>query len=174
MRPTLEKITSIAIMQPFRIGYGYDVHRLSEGRRLWIGGIIIESDKGEVAHSDGDVLLHALCDAMLGALALGDIGTHFPDTSDEFKDIDSKRLLARCAGMVRERGYRVSNMDAMLRLERPKIAPYIPAIRETIASILGCSADDVSIKATTCEGMGFVGRGEGIDASVAVMLRAVE
>ena len=157
-------------MQPIRIGYGYDVHRLSEGRELWVGGVRIESDKGEVAHSDGDVLLHALCDAMLGALSLGDIGTHFPDTSDDFKGIDSKKLLARCVEMAKKRGYNVSNVDAMLRLERPKIGAYVPEMRRTMASLLGCSVDDVSIKATTCESMGFVGSGEGIDASVVVLL----
>ncbi len=141
---------------------------------MWIGGIKICSDKGEVAHSDGDVLLHALCDGLLGALALGDIGTHFPDTSDEFKDIDSKKLLSKCVDMVEERGYQIGNVDMMLRLERPKIKPHVNAMRQTIAPLLHCHIDDVSIKATTCETMGFVGCGDGVDASAVVLLEAKE
>lgn len=157
-------------MKKIRIGYGYDVHRLVEGRRLWIGGVSIESPKGEAAHSDGDVLLHAVCDSLLGALALGDIGTHFPDTSDEFKDIDSKELLRRCMSMVKERGYCVGNIDVMLKLERPKVKPHVPKIRETMAALLECDIEDVSVKATTCESMGFVGNGDGVDASSVVLL----
>ncbi len=161
-------------MKKFRIGYGYDVHRLEEGRDLWIGGIKICSDKGEVAHSDGDILLHALCDGLLGALALGDIGTHFPDTSDEFKGIDSKKLLSKCVDMVEERGYGIGNVDIMLRLERPKIKPHVNAMRQTIAPLLHCDIGDVSIKATTCEAMGFVGHGDGVDASAVVLLEVKE
>lgn len=154
----------------FRIGYGFDVHQLSEGKELWLGGIKIPSKKGAVGHSDADVLLHAICDAMLGALALGDIGTHFPDTSNEFKGIDSKLLLKRVYDLIREKGFRVNNIDASLALEQPKIKPHVSAMQKCIAEILKVEIDRVSIKATTNEKMGYVGREEGLFASAVALL----
>lgn len=153
-----------------RIGNGYDVHALAEGLPLWLGGVRIESPVGCVAHSDGDVPIHALCDALLGALALGDIGKHFPDTSMEFKGIDSKVLLRRTMALVSEAGYRAGNADITIAMQRPKLAPYILQMRETIAGIMGVSADAVSVKATTTEKLGFVGRGEGCEAYAVVLL----
>ncbi len=153
-----------------RIGNGYDVHALAEGLPLWLGGVRIESPVGCVAHSDGDVPIHALCDALLGALALGDIGKHFPDTSMEFKGIDSKVLLRRTMDLVSEAGYRAGNADITIAMQRPKLAPYILQMRETIAGIMGVSADAVSVKATTTEKLGFVGRGEGCEAYAVVLL----
>ena len=155
----------------FRIGNGYDVHALAEGLPMWLGGVRIPSQTGFVAHSDGDVAIHALCDALLGALALGDIGHLFPDTSDEWKGIDSKILLAKVVALVGEHGYRVGNADITIALQRPKLAPYILSMRETLAPILGVGVDAVSVKATTTERLGFVGRGEGCEvwASVVVM-----
>lgn len=155
-----------------RIGQGIDFHQLVTGRDLWIGGVKIEHEKGALGHSDADVLLHAICDAILGALALGDIGTHFPDTSADFKDIDSKILLERSYQLVRNKGYKVVNIDATLLLERPKIKPYVPAMREVIADLLELPLDCVSIKATTMETMGFVGRGEGLSAHAVALLAA--
>ncbi|MBX7095233.1 MAG: 2-C-methyl-D-erythritol 2,4-cyclodiphosphate synthase [Flavobacteriales bacterium] len=155
-----------------RIGYGFDVHRLSEGYDLWLGGVKIPAEKGAVGHSDADVVLHAICDAMLGALSLRDIGFHFPDTSSEFKGIDSKILLKRTFDLIKEKGFRVNNIDAMLCLEKPKIKPHIDAMRESIAAILEVTADDISIKATTNEKLGYVGREEGITASAVVLLIA--
>lgn len=155
----------------FRVGNGYDVHLLAEGLPLWLGGIRIEHTKGCVAHSDGDVLIHALCDALLGALALGDIGKHFPDTSAEFKGIDSKILLERTCSMVKERGYKLVNADCTLLLQRPKIAPYINLMRETLASVMGVEVGRVSVKATTTEGAGFVGREEGVAVYATVLLQ---
>ena len=154
----------------FRIGYGFDVHQLSEGKDLWLGGIKIPSNKGAVGHSDADVLLHAICDAMLGALALGDIGTHFPDTSNEFKGIDSKLLLKRVYNLIQEKGFRVNNIDASLALEQPKIKPHVSAMQKCIAEILNVEIDRVSIKATTNEKMGYVGREEGLFASAVALL----
>ncbi len=148
----------------YRIGFGYDVHRLEEGLDLWLGGVKLEHTKGIVAHSDGDVLIHAICDALLGALALGDIGTHFPDTSDEFKNIDSKILLSRTMQLVEGRGYKVVNIDCMITLERPKIKPHVPKMQQTLSQIIGVELSDVSVKATTREKLGFVGREEGIEA----------
>jgi 2-C-methyl-D-erythritol 2,4-cyclodiphosphate synthase len=153
-----------------RIGYGIDYHQLVEGRDLFIGGVKVPHDKGALGHSDADVLLHAICDALLGALALGDIGTHFPDTSAEFKDIDSKILLARTYELVKAEGYRVGNIDATICLEAPKIKPYVPQMQEVIAGILGITVKDVSIKATTTEKMGFVGREEGLVAHAVALL----
>lgn len=155
-----------------RIGYGFDVHQLKEGRDLWLGGIKIPAEKGALGHSDADVLLHAICDAMLGALSLRDIGYHFPDTSGEFKNIDSKILLKRTYDLVKESGYRINNIDSMLCLEKPKIKPYIDEMRITIASILEVGLQDVSVKATTNEKLGYVGREEGITASAVVLLIA--
>ncbi len=154
----------------FRIGTGIDYHQLAAGRDLWIGGIKIPHHKGSVGHSDADVLLHAICDALLGALALGDIGTHFPDTDEKYKGIDSKILLEETMKLIRDKGYRVVNIDSTLCLELPKIKPHAPAMREVIAAITGISIADVSIKATTTERMGFVGREEGLMAYATVLL----
>jgi 2C-methyl-D-erythritol 2,4-cyclodiphosphate synthase len=146
-----------------RIGNGYDVHALAQGLPMWLGGVRIPSETGFVAHSDGDVAIHALCDALLGALALGDIGHLFPDTSDEWKGIDSKILLGKVVAVIQERGFRVGNVDVTIALQRPKLAPHIVSMRETLAPILGVSIDAVSVKATTTERLGFVGRGEGCE-----------
>lgn len=153
-----------------RIGSGVDYHQLAEGRKLFIGGVEIPHHKGAVGHSDADVLLHAICDAMLGALALGDIGTHFPDTSSEFKNIDSKILLQRSYDRIKQKGYHVVNVDSTLCLQAPKIKPYISQMQETIAGILELAKDAVSVKATTTEQMGFVGREEGLVAYATVLL----
>lgn len=146
-----------------RIGNGYDVHALAEGLPMWLGGVRIPSDTGFVAHSDGDVAIHALCDALLGALALGDIGHLFPDTAPEWKGVDSKLLLARVVAIVKEHGWQVGNVDITIALQRPKLAPHVPAMRETLAPILGVPVDAVSVKATTTERLGFVGRCEGCE-----------
>lgn len=147
----------------FRIGQGYDVHALAEGLPMWLGGVRIDSPAGFVAHSDGDVAIHALCDALLGALALGDIGKHFPDTSDEFKGIDSKILLERVMGMVRERGYELGNADITIALQAPKIGYRVPDMRAKLAEVIGTDIDRISVKATTTEHLGFVGRREGCE-----------
>ncbi|MFT3845558.1 MAG: 2-C-methyl-D-erythritol 2,4-cyclodiphosphate synthase [Lacibacter sp.] len=154
----------------FRIGTGVDYHQLAEGRKLFIGGVEIPHHKGALGHSDADVLLHAVCDAMLGALALGDIGTHFPDTSAEFKNIDSKILLQQTFEKIKEKGFRVVNIDSTLCLQAPKIKPYIGLMQETIAAILELETDAVSVKATTTEKMGFVGREEGLVAYATALL----
>lgn len=154
----------------YRIGSGIDFHQLVTGRDLWLGGIKIPHEKGALGHSDADVLLHAICDAMLGALALGDIGMHFPDTSSEFKDIDSKILLQCTNDLISSKGYKVVNVDSTVCLEAPKIKKYNAEMRQTIASILQVSIDDISIKATTTEKMGFVGREEGLVAYATVLL----
>ena len=155
-----------------RIGNGYDVHALAEGLPLLLGGVQIESPIGCIAHSDGDVAIHALCDALLGALALGDIGKHFPDTSAEFKGIDSKILLARVMELIRSHGWEIGNVDVTIAMQRPKLAPYIVAMRECMAGVMGCSADQVSVKATTTEKLGFVGRSEGCEVyAVALLVR---
>lgn len=153
-----------------RIGFGIDFHQLAEGRDLWIGGVKIPHHKGSLGHSDADVLLHAICDAMLGALALGDIGIHFPNTDPAYKDIDSKILLKHCHQLIKEKGYRIVNIDSSLCLEAPKIKPYTGQMQELIASILEVQLTDVSIKATTTEKMGFVGREEGLVAYATVLL----
>ena len=154
-----------------RIGNGYDVHALGEGLPLLLGGIQIESPFGCIAHSDGDVAIHALCDALLGALALGDIGKHFPDTSDEFAGIDSKILLARVMDLICEEGWSVVNVDITIAMQRPKLAPYILEMRECLASIMDISLDCVSVKATTTEKLGFVGRGEGCEVYAVALLK---
>ena len=154
----------------FRVGNGYDVHQLAEGLPLVLGGVKIPHTKGCVAHSDGDVLIHALCDALLGALALGDIGHHFPDTSDEFKGIDSKVLLSRVMDLVCGKGYSVGNVDITIALQAPKIGGLVPAMRETLAGLLGVGVDCVSVKATTTERLGFVGRGEGCEVWAVCLL----
>jgi 2-C-methyl-D-erythritol 2,4-cyclodiphosphate synthase len=156
---------------PFRIGQGVDFHQLTEGRELWLGGVNIPHVKGALGHSDADVLLHAICDAMLGALALGDIGSHFPDTAAEFKNIDSKILLQRTGDLINGNGYKVVNIDSTVCLEKPKIRPYVDEMRKVIAGILKITAGDVSIKATTTEKMGFVGREEGLLAYASVLLQ---
>ena len=153
-----------------RIGNGYDVHALAGGLPLWLGGVLIESPIGCIAHSDGDVAIHALCDALLGALALGDIGKHFPDTSDEFKGIDSKILLERVMQLIENHGWSVANVDITIAMQRPKLAPYIIPMRECLASVMGISADRVSVKATTTEKLGFVGRSEGCEVYAVALL----
>lgn len=153
-----------------RIGNGYDVHALAPGLPLWLGGILVDSPIGCIAHSDGDVAIHALCDALLGALALGDIGKHFPDTSDEFKGIDSKILLARVMELIGQEGWSVVNVDITIAMQRPKLAPYIVAMRECMSGIMGISPDRVSVKATTTEKLGFVGRSEGCEVYAVALL----
>lgn len=157
----------------FRIGQGVDFHQLAEERELWLGGIKIEHSKGAVGHSDADVLLHAICDAILGAACLGDIGTHFPDTDQQYKNIDSKILLQRTVELVKQEGYFLVNIDSTLCLEKPKIKPYVPQMQESIAAICGLTLKDVSIKATTTERMGFVGREEGLVAYASVLLQRI-
>ena len=154
----------------FRIGHGYDVHRLTEGETLWLGGILVPHTKGTVAHSDGDVLIHAICDALLGALKLGDIGTHFPDNSAEFKNIDSKLLLERSCRLVQGKGFEIVNIDSTISAQEPKLKPYIPEMEQTMAEVLGVEVDRISVKATTTEKMGFEGREEGISALAVVLL----
>ncbi len=156
-----------------RIGYGIDFHQLVEGRDLVIGGVTIPHHKGALGHSDADVLLHAICEALLGAACLGDIGVHFPDTSSEFKNIDSKILLAKTRALIEAEGYAIGNIDASLCLEAPKIKPYVTTMQETIAGILGIGIKDVSIKATTTETMGFVGRQEGLVAHAVCLIHQV-
>lgn len=157
-------------MTDIRIGNGYDVHALAAALPLFLGGVKIESPTGCIAHSDGDVAIHALCDALLGALALGDIGKHFPDTSEEFRGIDSKILLQRTMEMVKEKGYRIGNADITIAMQKPKLAPYITEMRETLAGLMGTSPENVSVKATTTEKLGFVGRGEGCEVYATVLL----
>lgn len=154
----------------YRIGSGVDYHQLVTGRDLWIGGVKVPHSKGALGHSDADVLLHAICDALLGALALGDIGFHFPDTDDSFKNIDSKILLKNCVELIEKRGYKVINIDSTLCLQSPKIKQYVPSMQQTIAAIAHITTDDISVKATTTEHMGFVGREEGLKAYATVLL----
>ena len=154
----------------FRIGQGYDVHALGEGLRLVLGGVEVPHTKGCIAHSDGDVLIHAICDALLGAAALGDIGTHFPDTSSEFKGIDSRQLLARVVALLAEQGYRVGNIDSTVAMQRPKLRPYIDAMRAEIARTIGIDVDCVSVKATTTERMGFEGEERGVSATAVALI----
>lgn len=153
-----------------RIGFGIDFHQLVTGREFWIGGVQLSHVKGALGHSDADVLLHAICDALLGAACLGDIGFHFPDTSDEFKNIDSKILLQNTSRLISEAGYRVGNIDSTVCLEEPKIKSYIPQMQKVIAEILSVDENAVSIKATTSEKMGFVGREEGVAAYATALL----
>ena len=154
-----------------RIGQGYDVHRLADGLPFYLGGVKIEHTKGCIAHSDGDTLIHALCDALLGALALGDIGKHFPDTSAEFKGIDSKILLDRTYSLIKEQGYELVNADCTILLQKPKIAPYIEAIRTKLASVLQIDVSKINVKATTEEHLGFTGRREGVSSHAVVLLQ---
>jgi 2-C-methyl-D-erythritol 2,4-cyclodiphosphate synthase len=155
----------------YRIGFGIDFHQLVEGRDLWIGGVKIPHHLGAKGHSDADVLLHAICDALLGALSLGDIGVHFPDTDAAYKNIDSKILLAKTYELISSKGYCVVNVDSSLCLEAPKIKPFVPSMQSCIASLLHITTDDVSVKATTTEKMGFVGREEGLVAYATVLLQ---
>jgi len=157
----------------FRIGQGVDFHQLAEGRELWLGGVKVDHSKGALGHSDADVLLHAICDALLGALALGDIGVHFPDTDMRYKNIDSKILFADTVKLIAAEGYQIVNIDSTLCLQAPKIKPYVPQMQEAIASIAGITVKDVSIKATTTEQMGFVGREEGLVAYATVLLQRI-
>lgn len=153
-----------------RVGFGFDVHQLVEGRDLWLGGIRLEHTKGLLGHSDADVLIHAICDALLGAANMRDIGYHFPDTGAEFKNIDSKILLRRTVEIIATKGYRVGNIDATICAERPKLKAHIPAMQECLAECMGIDADDISIKATTTEKLGFTGREEGISAYATVLI----
>jgi 2-C-methyl-D-erythritol 2,4-cyclodiphosphate synthase len=157
----------------FRIGFGVDFHQLAEGRELWIGGIAIPHTSGAVGHSDADVLLHAICDALLGAACLGDIGVHFPDTDVAYKNIDSKILLKKTVELVSKQGYKIGNIDSSLCLQEPKIKPYISQMQKAIATAAGISEGSISIKATTTELMGFVGRKEGLVAYATVLLETI-
>lgn len=154
----------------YRIGLGTDFHQLTTGRKLWLGGIEIPHSKGALGHSDADVLLHAICDALLGALNLGDIGVHFPDTDEKLKDIDSKILLRKTFQLIQDKNYRIVNLDAVVCLEKPKIMGFVPDMRKVIAEILEITSEDISVKATTTEKLGFIGREEGIMAQVVVLL----
>lgn len=156
-----------------RIGQGYDVHQLKAGLEMWLGGIRIDTPTGFVAHSDGDVAIHALCDAILGALALGDIGKHFPDSSDEYSGIDSKILLGRVVEMILSKGWKVGNVDITIALQAPKIGSYVPRMQECLSEILGVPLDCVSVKATTTEHLGFVGRGEGCEVWAVALLESI-
>ena len=158
---------------PFRVGMGYDVHKLVAGRDLILGGIKIENDRGLLGHSDADVLIHAICDALLGAANMRDIGYHFPDTSDETLNMDSKIILKKTVELIATKGYIVGNIDATVCAERPKLNPHIPAMQECLAKVIGCDPDAVSIKATTTEHLGFTGREDGISAyAVALIVSA--
>ncbi len=161
-------------MKDLRIGNGYDVHALADGLPMFLGGVQIPSGRGFVAHSDGDVAIHALCDGLLGALALGDIGKHFPDSDPRYKGIDSKRLLEQVMNLVRAEGWTVGNVDITIALQAPKLAPHIPAMRQTLAAILGVEPAQVSVKATTTERLGFVGREEGCEVWATVLYRPFE
>ena len=153
-----------------RIGTGYDVHRLQEGLPLWIGGVRIEHSHGLLGHSDADVLLHAICDALLGAAALGDIGKHFPDTDPQYKGISSLKLLVHVGELLKKNGYHIGNIDSTVVAQRPKLAPHIPQMRQHIADTLGINVDQVSVKATTTEHLGFEGREEGISAQAVALI----
>lgn len=157
-------------MMNIRVGFGYDVHQLVEGRELWLGGVLIPHEKGALGHSDADVLLHAICDALLGAAALGDIGQHFPDTSSDFKGIDSKILLEKTCALVRENGWEISNIDSTLCLERPKVMKHAEKMKAAISIAANIREDQISIKATTSEKMGFVGREEGVNAYAVALI----
>lgn len=155
----------------FRIGFGYDVHQLAEGETLWLGGILIPHHKGTVAHSDGDVVIHAICDAILGAVKLGDIGTNFPDNSPEFKNIDSKILLDKSYQLAKNKGYEIVNIDCTISAQQPKLKPFIPEMEITMAKVLQIDVDKISVKATTTEKLGFEGREEGISVNAVVLLK---
>ncbi len=154
-----------------RVGFGFDVHKLVKGRELWLGGIKLDHEMGLLGHSDADVLIHAICDALLGAANLRDIGYHFPDTANEFENIDSKILLSKCSSLLFEKGYTIGNIDATVCAERPKLKTHIPYMKEVLAEVLGIDIDDISIKATTTEKLGFTGREEGISAYATVLIQ---
>ena len=156
----------------FRVGFGFDVHQLAEGEEFWLGGILLDHYKGAFGHSDADVLIHAICDALLGAAALGDIGYHFPDTSDEYKGIDSKILLKDVVVLITEKGYTIGNIDATVSLQLPKIKPHILNIREKLAEVIGINVDLISIKATTTEKLGNVGQEEGANAHAVCLINS--
>jgi len=157
----------------FRIGQGFDVHRLAEGETLWLGGILIPHHKGTVAHSDGDVVIHAICDALLGAAKLRDIGTHFPDNSAEFKNIDSKILLKKSQDLIKKKGYEIVNIDCTINAQQPKLKPFIPEMELVMAKVLGIDVEQISVKATTTEKLGFEGSEEGISVNAVVLLKKV-
>ena len=158
-------------MSNFRIGHGYDVHKLEEWKKFIIGGIEIDHDKGAVGHSDADVVIHVICDALLGALSLGDIGKHFPDTDDIYKGIDSKILLQKVMKLVKEEKYQISNVDVTILLQKPKLRNYIDSMRDTLSNIMEINKSQISVKATTTEGLGFVGREEGVAAHCVCILK---
>ena len=157
-----------------RIGFGFDVHKLVEGRDLWMGGVKIPHTLGLLGHSDADVLIHAICDAILGAANMRDIGFHFPDTAGEYKDIDSKILLKKTVALVREKGYEIGNIDATICAERPKMNPHIPEMQRVLSEVMGIDIDDISIKATTTEKLGFTGREEGISAYAVALIERIK
>ncbi len=157
-------------MNDIRVGYGFDVHQLRDGLEMWIGGIKVEHTKGWVAHSDGDVLIHAICDALLGAAGMRDIGYHFPDTSNDFKGIDSKILLRRTVDLIATKGYKVSNIDSTIALQRPKIKPLIEQMQQTLANVIGIEVDRVSVKATTTEHLGYEGEEKGASAYAVALI----
>jgi len=159
------------MMSNFRIGHGYDVHKLEDGKKFIIGGIEIEHYKGAVGHSDADVVIHVICDALLGALSLGDIGKHFPDTDDKYKGIDSKILLQKVMKLVQEEKYQISNVDVTILLQKPKLRNYIDSMRDTLSNIMEINKSQISVKATTTEGLGFVGREEGVAAHCVCILK---
>lgn len=155
----------------FRVGFGYDVHQLAEGEELWLGGILVPHVKGAVGHSDADVVLHVICDALLGAANMRDIGYHFPDTDPAYKGVDSKILLRDTMALIRKAGYRLGNVDVTLALQRPKVLPYIDEMRSTIAQTIGVELSQISVKATTTERLGFVGKEEGVSAYAVVLIQ---
>jgi len=154
-----------------KVGFGFDVHQLKDGLDFWLGGIKVPHTKGGLGHSDADVLIHAICDALLGSANLGDIGKHFPDSSEEFKGIDSKILLKEVVKMISERGYSIGNIDSTVCLQKPKIGPYIPEMQKVLASCMNIDSEDISIKATTTERLSFVGREEGVSAYTTVLIQ---
>ncbi|MBT4216954.1 MAG: 2-C-methyl-D-erythritol 2,4-cyclodiphosphate synthase [Flavobacteriales bacterium] len=154
-----------------KVGFGFDVHQLKDGLDFWLGGIKVPHTKGGLGHSDADVLIHAICDALLGSANLGDIGKHFPDSSEEFKGIDSKILLKEVVKMISERGYSIGNIDSTVCLQKPKIGPYIPEMQKVLASCMNIDSEDISIKATTTERLSFVGREEGVSAYATVLIQ---
>lgn len=156
-----------------KVGFGFDVHQLVEGRELWLGGILLKHDKGLLGHSDADVLIHAICDALLGAANMRDIGYHFPDNAGEYKNIDSKILLKKTVDLIATKGYQIGNIDATVCAERPKLKAYIPSMQRVLAEVMGIDVDDVSIKATTTEKLGFTGREEGISAYATVLINRI-
>ncbi|MBR3986315.1 MAG: 2-C-methyl-D-erythritol 2,4-cyclodiphosphate synthase [Bacteroidales bacterium] len=153
-----------------RVGIGYDVHQLIAGRKLWLGGVEVPHSKGLLGHSDADVLIHAICDALLGAAALGDIGKHFPDKDPQYKDIDSKILLRKCGELLEKKGYYIVNIDSIVVAQQPKVGPFIPQMRQVMADILNIDIDQISVKATTTERLGFEGREEGISSQAVVLI----